>query len=135
MAIMKKVLFICDGNVGRSQMAEGFYNKYKRENSAISAGIEDVGAKYNYVPRIDIVLAMKEKGIDISGQRIKQVTKQMLSQVQTIVVLCNPKSLPSFIKESGIEIIARQVDDPSKSDNNGVLKVRDDIEKIVLSLL
>lgn len=132
---MKKVLFICDGNVGRSQMAEGFYNKYKGEYSTISAGIEDVGAKYNYVPRIDIVLAMKEKGIDISGQRIKKVTKQMLSQVQTIVVLCDPKSLPSFIKESGIEIIARQVDDPSKNDNNGVLKVRDDIEKIVLSLL
>jgi arsenate reductase (thioredoxin) len=42
---MKEVLFICEGNVGRSQMAEGFYNHYAGQKSATGAGIDDVGKK------------------------------------------------------------------------------------------
>ncbi len=63
------VLFICEGNVGRSQMAEGLFNHFSLSNKAISAGVIDIGSKYNYLPREDIVKAMKEKGIDISNQR------------------------------------------------------------------
>ena len=40
---MKEVLFICQGNVGRSQMAEGFYNHHRGENQAISAGTDGCG--------------------------------------------------------------------------------------------
>lgn len=35
---MAKILFICSGNVGRSQAAEGFYNHFTHSNDASSAG-------------------------------------------------------------------------------------------------
>ena len=34
-----KVLFVCNGNVGRSQAAEAYFNRLSKKNTAISAGI------------------------------------------------------------------------------------------------
>ena len=34
-----KVLFVCKSNIGRSQMAEAFFNKFSKNHKAISAGI------------------------------------------------------------------------------------------------
>lgn len=132
---MKEVIFICQGNVGRSQMAEGFYKHYAGAESAISAGTADVGAKYNFVPREDIVQVMQEKGIDISEQRIKQIAEDMIQEVRTIVVLCDPELLPDFVRTSGLNILLREVQDPYESTLDGVREVRDQIEQIVLDIL
>ena len=129
---MKEVLFICEGNIGRSQMAEGFYKHIKGKDTASSAGITDVGAKYNYKPREDIVLAMKEKGIDISDQTVKQMTEQMLDDAQEVVVLCDPKLFPPTNKT---EVIFREVLDPFESSMDGVRGVRDTIERVVSELI
>ena len=58
----KKVLILCTGNSCRSQMAEGFFKKYKKEWIVKSAGILPVGLNPLAVK------VMAEKGIDISDQ-------------------------------------------------------------------
>lgn len=64
----KKVLFVCIHNSARSQMAEAFLNQRCGEQfEAHSAGIEP--GKLNPV----VVAAMKEIGIDISGNKTKAV--------------------------------------------------------------
>lgn len=67
----RKVLFICEGNVGRSQIAEAYFNKHSRDAVAVSAGLDDVGAKYNWRPREDIVAVMKEDGFDVADNKVK----------------------------------------------------------------
>jgi protein-tyrosine-phosphatase len=94
----------------------------------------DVGVKYDYIPRADIVLAMKEKGIDISSQRIKKVTKKMFEEAEKVVVLCDPKLLPAYIKLDDSRVILRQVQDPVKSSMKDIRVIRDRVEKIVTSL-
>lgn len=47
---MKKILFICQANVGRSQMAEAFYNHHTRSSAAMSAAVEDFREKYQWRP-------------------------------------------------------------------------------------
>lgn len=133
--LMKKVLFICEGNVGRSQMAEGFYKRHKGKESATSAGTADVGAKFNFIPRDDILFVMNEKDIDISNQRIKQLTESMIDDVEMIIVLCDPSLLPPFILASGINILFKEVQDPYLSDIEGVRQVRDTIESIILDFI
>jgi len=62
----KKVLFVCIHNSARSQMAEAFLNQICGEEfEAHSAGIEP--GKLNSI----VVEAMREVGIDISGNKTK----------------------------------------------------------------
>jgi arsenate reductase (thioredoxin) len=64
----KKVLFVCIHNSARSQMAEAFLNKIcGDEFEAHSAGLEP--GKLNPT----VVEAMREAGIDISGNQTKAV--------------------------------------------------------------
>ena len=70
----KTVLFVCVENAGRSQMAEGFFNKYAPKGyKAISAGTKPV-SEINPIA----VEAMKEVGIDISNQKSKDITEDMM---------------------------------------------------------
>lgn len=75
---------------------------------------------------------MDEKEIDISGQRIKQVTQELLNAALMVVILCDPKLLPAL---NWPDLILRQVPDPYESTMEGVRIVRDEIEKIVLGLI
>src|SRR5438128_7500663 len=72
----KSVLFVCVQNAGRSQIAEAFFREYAPENyEALSAGIEPAG---NLNPLA--IEAMKEVGVDISKQRPKIITEDMIKQ-------------------------------------------------------
>jgi arsenate reductase len=63
-----KVLFVCIHNSARSQMAEAFLNELGGDKfEAKSAGIEP-GTLNPYVVEV-----MKEIGIDISGNKVKDV--------------------------------------------------------------
>jgi arsenate reductase (thioredoxin) len=88
--IMKaKVLFICIHNSARSQMAETFLNQICGEQfEAFSAGLEP--GKLNPV----VVEAMKEIGIDISGNQTKAVFDIFKSgkMFQYVITVCDETS-------------------------------------------
>ena len=67
-----KVLFLCTGNTARSQMAEAFLRRYASDRfEAYSAGLEPKGIHPLTVQVMD------EVGIDLSGQRSKDVIEYM----------------------------------------------------------
>jgi len=68
-------LFVCVENAGRSQMAEGFFNQRyaPKDYHAISAGTRSV-SQINPLA----VQAMNEVGIDISSQKSKMITGDMI---------------------------------------------------------
>ena len=77
----KTVLFLCVENAGRSQIAEGFFNKYApKRYRPISAGTKPV-------PKINpmAVEVMKEVGIDISNQISKDITEDVVRNSTYIV--------------------------------------------------
>jgi arsenate reductase len=85
----KKVLFICIHNSARSQMAEAFLNQICGDQfEALSAGIEP--GKLNPT----VVEAMREIGLDISGNQTKSVDS-MLKSCQAfdyVVTVCDETS-------------------------------------------
>ena len=131
---MKTVLFICQANVGRSQMAEGFYNYLTNSKLAKSAGVEDFAEKYKYHPTAEIIESMAEKGIDISKQRIKVLTPGVCKTAKRIVVLCKKELCPHYLL-SDPKTIFCEVNDPFEKEKGVVNKVRDEIETIVKGLL
>ena len=80
---MKKILFLCTGNSCRSQMAEGFANFYgKGKIEAFSAGTNPTTVN-TYAIQV-----MKEAGIDISGQKSKNVSIFAGREFDYIITLC-----------------------------------------------
>lgn len=79
-----RVLFLCTGNSCRSQMAEGFLRAYGGEfYEAHSAGTNP--STVNPLA----VEVMREAGIDISGQRSKNVTEYVGQHFSRVVTVCN----------------------------------------------
>jgi arsenate reductase (thioredoxin) len=84
-----KVLFVCIHNSARSQMAEAFLNQIGGDRfEAYSAGLEP--GKLNPV----VVEAMKEIGIDISGNRTKAVDDMIKSGATfgLVITVCDEAS-------------------------------------------
>ena len=77
MKIMKKVLFVCVENAGRSQMAEAFFRKY------LPSGFEPVSAGTKPAEKVNptVIQAMKEVGLDIESQSPQSISKQMIDEV------------------------------------------------------
>jgi glycine hydroxymethyltransferase len=81
---MKKILFICTGNVCRSPMAEGLFRyavKGRGDYQVFSAGI---GALNGQPPSVHAVQALREIGLDISSQRSRMLTAEMVEQADFI---------------------------------------------------
>jgi len=80
----KKILFLCTHNSARSQMAEGLLRAiYGDRYEAYSAGVEATSVD----PRA--VLAMKEIGIDITGQRSKSAEEFQDTIFDLAVTVCD----------------------------------------------
>ena len=83
MPMMVKVLFLCTGNSARSQMAEGYLRRVAGDRFiALSAGIEPKGLNPLAVE------AMREIGIDISGQKSKDVRDFLGQPIPYVVTVC-----------------------------------------------
>ena len=127
-----KILFVCVVNVGRSQMAEAFYNFLTNSHYASSAGTN--APKIYKNPSVEIIEVMKEVGIDISKNKVKQLTESMAARAEKIIVFCRKDLFPPFILNSEkSEFI--ETPDPYQSSLDNHRKVRDaiklEVEKIV----
>jgi len=70
---MKYVLFVCTHNAGRSQIAQAFFERVAPDDlRAESAGQEPAAEIWP-----NVVEAMREVGIDISGRKPKKIEVEM----------------------------------------------------------
>jgi arsenate reductase len=125
----KSVLFVCVENAGRSQMAEGFFRRYApRGYMTLSAGTKPSGDINPLAIKV-----MKEVGIDISNQKSKDITEDMMRNSAKIVNMgCMDKSFcPTlFIPH----LIDWRIEDPKGKPIEKVREIRDDIDRKVRQL-
>jgi protein-tyrosine-phosphatase len=87
---MKRILFVCIENAGRSQMAEGFAKKYGGGDFVVFREGNKPAGKINPV----VVEVMKEKSIDLSANKPKLITAKMAMDADLIVTLgCNHQGI------------------------------------------
>ena len=89
----KRVLILCTGNSARSQMAEGLL----RHDAGERFDVESAGTKPSSV-RPEAIAAMRELGIDISGQRSKSVEEFEGRHFDYVITVCDNarESCPVF---------------------------------------
>jgi protein-tyrosine-phosphatase len=120
----KTILFVCIENAGRSQMAEGFFKKYAPSRfKTVSAG-----TKPAYQLNPIVVKAMKEVGIDISKQKSKELTDEMIRDSYKVVNMgCMDKNFCPTIFVP--KVIEWNLEDPKWKSIAEVREIRDEIEK------
>ena len=91
-----KILFICRANVGRSQVAEAFYNFLVSGNTAKSAGYA-VNEKEGQSLHPFIIQGMKERGFDLTNNTRKQLTQTMLDENDMVVALFKKDEAPDWL--------------------------------------
>jgi arsenate reductase (thioredoxin) len=126
----KTVLFVCVENAGRSQMAEGLFKKYAPKGFKVqSAGTKPVSQRNPIA-----VQAMREVGIDISKQKSKEITEEMMRNSDPIVNMgCMDKSFcPTLFLP---KVIEWNLPDPKGKPIEEVREIRDEIEKRVKELV
>ncbi len=136
---MRKILFICEHNSARSQMAESYLNFFADGKLlAESAGLEP-GTLNPYV--VDV---LKEEGIDISTKKTQGVFELFKQQKQydAIIAVCSPAvSARCPIFPGRAKRFNWPFDDPSKLSGSReeilaqTRTIRDQIKKQVLSLI
>lgn len=127
---MKKILFVCVENAGRSQMAEAFFKKFMPKGfEVISAGTKP-SDKVNPI----VLQAMIEIGIDMKNQTPKTISQQIISESEkTVNMGCiDQESCPAlFLKD----VLDWQIPDPKGKSIEQVREIRDQIKSKVMDLI
>src|ERR687895_1326676 len=123
----KVILFVCVENAGRSQMAEGFFNQRytPKGHHAISAGTRPV-SQINPLA----VQAMSEVGIDISGQKSKIITEDMIkASAKSVNMGCVERAECPMLFINNV--IDWGIEDPKGKPIEKVREIRNEIDRRV----
>ncbi|HEU4491753.1 MAG TPA: arsenate reductase ArsC [Jiangellales bacterium] len=122
------VLFLCVHNAGRSQMAMGFFQHLAGDAAVAWSGGSEPGSEVNPAA----VDAMRERGIDISGEFPKPWTDEVVRAADVVISMGCGDACPIF---PGKRYEEWTLDDPAGQDVGAVRPIRDDIERRVRVLL
>ena len=126
---MKRVLFVCVHNSGRSQMAEAFFNHLAQGRAtAVSAGTQPEGQV-----NPTVVQAMAELGIDLSRQRPQVLTQAMLDEAERAITMgCNvEEACPANL----VPTEDWALEDPKGKPLEGMREIRNQVQRRVEALI
>jgi arsenate reductase (thioredoxin) len=127
---MKKVLFICVENAGRSQVAEAFGRAYGLDTS--SAGTIPA-EKVNPT----VLQVMRERGMALPGKP-KTLTEEMIREADLVVTMgCSVEEVcpKPLVEQMEKKLADWHIDDPKGKPIEDVRKIASQIETKVLELL
>lgn len=126
---MKKIIFACVHNAGRSQMAAALFNRLAdpAKARALSAGTSP-GERVHP----EVVTVMREEGIDLGDARPRKLTPELASGAQLLITMGCGDECP-FVP--GLRRDDWPLDDPKGQPVARVREIRDDIRRRVEALV
>jgi glycine hydroxymethyltransferase len=146
---MKTILFVCTGNICRSPMAEGLFRhamKGRGNYRVFSAG---VGAIDGLAPSTHAVHALRELGIDITHQRSRMLSPDLVRQadyifgmthshVDAVTLLFPMAAEKTFLLrefDETLDAFEKDISDPIGGSLEVYQSCRDQIEQGIASML
>ncbi len=126
---MKTAIFACVHNAGRSQMAAAFFNDMANPSlaRAVSAGTRPAERVHP-----EVVVAMREVGIDLSAARPQLLTPELAAAAHLLVTMGCGDECPVV---PGLRRDDWPLPDPKGQPRERVREIRDDIRSRVWKLL
>ncbi len=125
---MPTVLFVCEGNRARSQMAEAFFNAWAPAGwTAVSAGTTPKASVHPAA--VDL---MAEVGIDIAQARPKPIDLGVAESAWRVIAMCSVESCPVQVRNKTEHW---GVADPADLPRDRWGEIRDDIAERVKALI
>jgi protein-tyrosine-phosphatase len=128
---VRTVVFVCVHNAGRSQMAEAFFNRLSGGKAkAVSAGTQPA-------ERVNPVVAevMKEAGIDISNNKPKVLTLDMVEAAERMITMGCGAEAGALCPASFVQTEDWALEDPEGKPIDRVREIRDEIKSRVARLV
>nr|WP_281284057.1 arsenate reductase ArsC [Nonomuraea deserti] len=122
------VLFLCVHNAGRSQMALGFFAHLAGERALGWSGGAEPGEQVNP----GVIEAMREVGIDITGEFPKPWTSEIVQAADVVVTMGCGDACPVH---PGKRYLNWDLDDPEGRTAEQIRPIRDEVERRVRALL
>jgi arsenate reductase (thioredoxin) len=128
---VKRILFVCVKNAGRSVMAEALFNQMAGGTAeGISAGTDPQDR-----PHPEVVATLKEIGIDVSGHRGQLLTDDQVQSADRVITMgcavdekACPAVLYAHVEDWGLP-------DPKGQPPEEVREIREEIRRRVETLL
>ena len=126
---MKTILFACVHNAGRSQMAAAFFNMLVNRGiaRALSAGTQPGDRVHP-----EVVTAMNEAGVDLSGATTTRLTPELAQQADMLITMGCGDECPYV---PGVERDDWPLDDPKGKPIERVRTIRDEVRARVEALI
>jgi protein-tyrosine-phosphatase len=126
---MRKVIFACVHNAGRSQMAAAFFNQHADASKAhaISAGTQP-GERVHP----EVIEVMKEVGIDLSAVKPQKLTPELAQDAEMLITMGCGDECP-FIP--GLKRADWPLVDPKSKPIEQVRAIRNDIERRIMAFI
>jgi len=128
---MKKIVFVCVHNSGRSQMAEAFAKKL----GAGKVFAESAGTQPADELNPAVVRAMEEIGYDMSGHYPKMLTLDMINSADRIITMGCGVDAEGVCPASIVQTEDWGLEDPKGQPIDKVRQIRDQIKARVEKLM
>ncbi|PWY92817.1 putative arsenate reductase [Aspergillus heteromorphus CBS 117.55] len=122
------VLFVCVHNAGRSQIAAGYL--YHLAGDAIE--VRSAGSAPAESTNPVVIAAMREEGIDLTGQKPKMLTPDAVQSSDVVITMGCGDVCPVF---QGKRYLNWELDDPAGRGMEAVRPIRDEICRRVEGLI
>jgi arsenate reductase (thioredoxin) len=126
---VKTVLFACTHNAGRSQMAAAFFNALADPSKARA---ESAGTQPGDRVHPEVLAAMKEVGIDLSGVKPRKLTQELAASADMLITMGCEEACPVV---PGLVPVDWPLEDPKGKPIERVREIREEMRGRVSDLL
>jgi len=140
-----KILFVCRGNMFRSQVAESLFNHVKNDGDEVkSCGtwveregltgkkLKDFDGINSPMSLINLIEVMKEKGFDLSENICKPVTPELVDWADKIISMAEDDESPDYLLNNP-KVTFWKVENPSNFTKELARETVEKIEKLILT--